>query len=690
MSCHNRHTWHLPAIRGAELPWMGPNCHYDHTGPPTRHIIVSSTAEPADLSALLLSVPQPPSLCPSTFYLPCKLAGLKRSLSGPVASDLIGKLGPDHQLSPGYDRTASSVLKRPPSSHDDSPLKQGRYSAFTRYVRTSENPPGAGGHTPKYDGMQLAQPSNRNLPPIDHDVPSNQIAIEPPTFRFEGTVFMPSGELTRERIASWKQKFTDFIQTTWATSAEITITPVNINQPAERAAFTDGKSPGATRLAVPVDSNGKNYQAWNLVEQFEQLHSWLLFAHKKVWQVLNPNQCNSNHHVDENMLSWLFGELFKPTHGVPVFGETKLIDGAMKPIGKLQMWIFKLLNQEESFITTSTAIVGSWFKKNFVGWQNFFKSDHEFWQAVVQLMIKEATFQTNERNALRLTVTVGNHLASTVASSTDVTSSLIRISDDEIGNFQFIRDESTFQKLDTRNGFGWLQAIKNREVPRKTQPQRGIEIRKRCSQYFDKAVARENVVYRFPNVGIAIKAVREKSDIRILSSDQTIMRPSRAKDKLDRLVTHLETVPCGTFSLLNQNFKLRKESGYWSALHEEFLEWFGEKLFGQDMMLLGTNVHIKFPIVGEVETNQIKIHENLPYDETQLFIINFISNAKNGCRLLDSSFVIFGYWLKNQHPEVWDAYFKTDEVFSHFMLMVFERGSGKTPLPRFTYLPFEP
>ncbi|PLW41379.1 hypothetical protein PCASD_08881 [Puccinia coronata f. sp. avenae] len=108
MSCHNRHTWHLPAIRGAELPWMGPNCHYDHTGPPTRHIIVSSTAEPADLSALLLSVPQPPSLCPSTFYLPCKLAGLKRSLSGPVASDLIGKLGPDHQLSPGYDRTVRS------------------------------------------------------------------------------------------------------------------------------------------------------------------------------------------------------------------------------------------------------------------------------------------------------------------------------------------------------------------------------------------------------------------------------------------------------------------------------------------------------------------------------------------------------------------------------------------------------
>ncbi|PLW26254.1 hypothetical protein PCASD_14292 [Puccinia coronata f. sp. avenae] len=55
-----------------------------------------------DLSALLSSVPQPLSLCPSTFYFPCKLVGLKRSLSGP---DLINKLGPDHQLSPGYDRT---------------------------------------------------------------------------------------------------------------------------------------------------------------------------------------------------------------------------------------------------------------------------------------------------------------------------------------------------------------------------------------------------------------------------------------------------------------------------------------------------------------------------------------------------------------------------------------------------------
>ncbi|PLW07582.1 hypothetical protein PCANC_26256 [Puccinia coronata f. sp. avenae] len=61
-----------------------------------------------DLSALLSSVPQPPSLCPSTFYLPFKLAGLKLSLSSPVASDLIGKIGPDHQLSPGYDRTVCS------------------------------------------------------------------------------------------------------------------------------------------------------------------------------------------------------------------------------------------------------------------------------------------------------------------------------------------------------------------------------------------------------------------------------------------------------------------------------------------------------------------------------------------------------------------------------------------------------
>jgi hypothetical protein len=96
--------WHsLPVAKTVELAHSHAN-----DGKLSGALIGKMLATQPDLPALLSSVPQLPLLFPSTFYLLCKLAGLKRSLSGPVALDLIGKLGPDHQLSPGYDCTIHS------------------------------------------------------------------------------------------------------------------------------------------------------------------------------------------------------------------------------------------------------------------------------------------------------------------------------------------------------------------------------------------------------------------------------------------------------------------------------------------------------------------------------------------------------------------------------------------------------
>ncbi|PLW07193.1 hypothetical protein PCANC_24872 [Puccinia coronata f. sp. avenae] len=593
---------------------------------------------------------------------------------------------------------ASSVLRQSPFDHDESPLKRGRHNALgiSRPVVSSDKPPDAGRTRilcQKYDGVQLNLPGIRNRPLIKH-CPSNLVGIDSPTFQLDITGFIQNADIPRERIASWKKIFTDFIRTTWPTPKKNLIGSPWLmlpNWPAATVPLTDGSSI-VTEFIFPLNGQGQIYEKSNLVKEISDLHTWLLYAHKIVVQVLNPNH-ESNHliHFHEDLIRWLFDELFNPKHGLPVFGPKKLTHGASstEPFSNLQSRIFKLLQQKESVSMTSVAIVGSWYKRNDVGWQHLFKSDQEFWEAVVQSMIEEANVPTSDESAIHLTLTLKDHLArsSRPGSSATVVSSL-RIPDDKIGNFQFARpDKLHVKNLEKKEELKWLNDVIHRTIPKLTEPQHSTEILENSLDNFDNVnFAREKVSYRFPNVNIVIKAEGEKAEIRILSKEQIMIRPSRIKKQIKRLIYYLETVPQATFSLLDNQFGHGvHESGYWSKLHEEFVKWFGMKLFGQDLILFGTNLQSKFPIVGQVATCQVQFRHDPPYDDVQLFIIKFISHGTKGCRSMDAIMVIFGYWLKNECKEVWKVYFEEDEVFSHFVLKVFERGSGKLTGPKFQY-----
>ncbi|PLW31676.1 hypothetical protein PCASD_10901 [Puccinia coronata f. sp. avenae] len=599
-------------------------------------------------------------------------------------------------IAPGGDQAssidqASLVLKRPSSSHVDNPLKQGRYSASqnSRSDGSSGNSPDGGWPRvipPDHDRMQLDLPGNSNRIPIDDP---NHVVIDPPTFQIVATGNIRIADIPREQIAAWEDTFSDFIETTWAPSKR---NPIGLpssstfpNRPAARVSFIKRNS-RLEEWIVPLNRDGEIYDKSDLVERITELHAWLLYTHKIVLRLLGPNG-ESNHliHSHDDLVRWFFDELYYPEHGLPVFGQPRPIDGANEPvIGPLQSWVFKLLQNKASVGVTSAVIVGSWHKsRDHVAWQYLFSSDHEFWEAVAQSMIREVNDPTSDENDLHLTITtLKGHPASTIGTSIGGPSPLT-ISEDKIGNFKFFgRDQLDVKHLETINRSRWLRHLPSRAItgPKEYGSEHGTQILQTSSEYYDNTIfLRATAWYRFPNVGIAIGAEGEKADIRIMSRSQIMIEPSHLKEKIQRLVKHLETVSQDTSALMVYKDGQAVGCLNWNMmeLHEGFLKWFGEKLLGRDELQSRTNVQRKFPIVGEVATSRIKVHKDPPYDDAQLFIINLLSSAES--RLWNASWVLFGYWLKSEREALWKAFFKTDEEFSYFVQKVSERSLAETP-----------
>jgi hypothetical protein len=581
---------------------------------------------------------------------------------------------------------ASSLLKRPSSSNDGNPQKQEWYSASqtSHSDGSSGNPPDGGWPRilpPNHDGMQLDLPGNRNQIPIDDP---NHVVIDPP-FQIVVTGSIRNADMPREQITAWEHHFSHFIEFYWAPSTRKPIRQPSSttfsNWPAATVSFIHRNSQ-PVELIIPLTSDGKIYEKSSLVERITELQKWLLYTHKIVLQLLHP-ELKPDDWIDfhrDLVIKWFFEELFKPTHGLPVFGPAKPIDGANEPFGRLQSYVFKLLQNKASVSMASVAIVGSWHKRrDHAAWQYLFNNDHEFWEAVAQSMIREANDPINDESNIHLTLTLKGHPASTVGTSPGGPSSLT-ISDDKIGNFKFHGpDQLDVENLHNKNHLRWLRHLPDHALtgPRRYGSDYGTKILQISSDYHHDAVfSHAKVLYRFPNVGIAIEARDKMADIRVMSSSQFMLPRSHVQNQIQRLVKHLETVSQDTFALIDDRFH-RGFSPLWMKLHEEFLKWFGVNLLGQDVLQHQFNGQRKFPIVGRVVTSRIKVDQDPPYDSAQLFIINVLSNTES--RLWDASLVLFGYWLKNESKPDWNFYFKTDEFFSYFMRRVSERSLRRVP-----------
>ncbi|PLW31673.1 hypothetical protein PCASD_10908 [Puccinia coronata f. sp. avenae] len=319
---------------------------------------------------------------------------------------------------------ASSLLKRPSSSNDGNPQKQEWYSASqtSHSDGSSGNPPDGGWPRilpPNHDGIQLDLPGNRNQIPIDDP---NHVVIDPP-FQIVVTGSIRNADMPREQITAWEHHFSHFIEFYWAPSTRKPIRQPSSttfsNWPAATVSFIHRNSQ-PVELIIPLTSDGKIYEKSSLVERITELQKWLLYTHKIVLQLLHP-ELKPDDWIDfhrDLVIKWFFEELFKPTHGLPVFGLAKPIDGANEPFGRLQSYVFKLLQNKASVSMASVAIVGSWHKRrDHAAWQYLFNNDHEFWEAVVQSMIREANDPINDESNIHLTLTLKGHPASTVGTS---------------------------------------------------------------------------------------------------------------------------------------------------------------------------------------------------------------------------------------------------------------------------------
>ncbi|KNF04510.1 hypothetical protein PSTG_02420 [Puccinia striiformis f. sp. tritici PST-78] len=94
--------------------------------------------------------------------------------------------------------------------------------------------------------------------------------------------------------------------------------------------------------------------------------------------------------------------------------------------------------------------------------------------------------------------------------------------------------------------------------------------------------------------------------------------------------------------------------------HQEFfLDWVHLKLFGN-----GTDSIL--PIQGRVKQSFFNQPIVPTFDKVQIFILENNGQQLN-TKNLHAALVLFGYWLKTEHEEIWNEEFQTDKAFSQFV-----------------------
>ncbi|KAI7962533.1 hypothetical protein MJO28_000627 [Puccinia striiformis f. sp. tritici] len=368
-------------------------------------------------------------------------------------------------------------------------------------------------------------------------------------------------------------------------------------------------------LIVPLISKSE------LLNVFQDLHHWLTYIHKILWKHFHGETFEIADR--QKLIHWLFGEVFNPQYGLPVLGETEirnLVDGKF---GLVQVLVIKMLREPESVFNTSIQIVRIWFKSLYSRseWENKFKMDEYFWARISTLITKQSSQDS--------------------------------LTDFKIGNFQ-LKPKIKIVSFPKKKGDITLKLPYNTGIYQEL-------ILPRIEDYCSKVDSGREVDEIATEPTIAIikhKSVATMCGIQPLSYNTEKIDPFLPLDSiLTNWFEKLEFYSCIVISILNSQLGDNHEK----LSHTSFLAWFSEKLFNSSHENM-------LPVIGIIPRSTINSEsKKIPmFDEPQKFIIKTLG-IQVDTDWDRSAITLLGYWLKNEHPKIWNIKFKTDQGFSDFL-----------------------
>ncbi|KAA1108141.1 hypothetical protein PGT21_001794 [Puccinia graminis f. sp. tritici] len=148
---------------------------------------------------------------------------------------------------------------------------------------------------------------------------------------------------------------------------------------------------GEIILVLPT-KDGDWRDAKSLVKQFKSLHRWIVYVHHLLLKNNNnPTSSSLQASYHQEMLLWLFGEVFNPKVGLPVIGRLDQASSNRQVFGPPQRWIMEFLVDKKTACTVSLALLGIWYlNAKSEEWQKEFRTDENFWSRMTTLINNDA------------------------------------------------------------------------------------------------------------------------------------------------------------------------------------------------------------------------------------------------------------------------------------------------------------
>ncbi|EFP78307.1 uncharacterized protein PGTG_04263 [Puccinia graminis f. sp. tritici CRL 75-36-700-3] len=116
--------------------------------------------------------------------------------------------------------------------------------------------------------------------------------------------------------------------------------------------------------------NREVFNTETLIKNFRDLHLSLHETHSTLWKQLNTNHLSTKDSDFQEIMHWLFGEVFNPKTKIPLMGRTqvKILDEVK--FSPVQFGVMKLLEEPESLEELSLEIVRIWFQMHSDKWED--------------------------------------------------------------------------------------------------------------------------------------------------------------------------------------------------------------------------------------------------------------------------------------------------------------------------------
>ncbi|KAI7942633.1 hypothetical protein MJO28_012660 [Puccinia striiformis f. sp. tritici] len=392
-------------------------------------------------------------------------------------------------------------------------------------------------------------------------------------------------------------------------------------------------------LMIPSTEKGNWYTNPRLYSNVISIQEWLTKVHSVLWKEFKGDISPQADH--QKMMLWFFQEVFNPQYGIPILSAVYIQDLINAQIGPVQIWIMRLLKGEQSLQTTSVAISAIWFKKtSSEQWEKYFQDDSYFWNCIYGLFSTHVEPVEQQVQLSKFHQALGKFI--------HIPHDRSGIWDLSIGDFKIKSKPPSIQLI-------------GKPPTSETKAKATLKIMKTQAEIHLHARQASVIHATNKDLGIAITKQSQEVDgyfyIRLMNKRSELLRTSLdQKRSLSSFVDHLEFYSSCIISSLD--LPLNSQDTY----QTNFLDWVHLKLFGD-----GTDLIL--PIQGRVRQSFFNQPTVPTFDKVQIFILeNNVRQANN--KNHHAAPMLFGYWLKNKHAEIWNAKFKTDEEFSEFLYTI--------------------